>query len=283
MRLHQSWWRAFVLYEDQGQHPMKKDQAIGSSILNGEESFSNFLDDYAKRAVREALDDRGSDSKGMISEGRLFNNLLSSQPLCFNFFGRLKYNLPLATSVFKLYYPAIAKVTDIHFEFAPNAAQNGDNSAHDVAIEFTAVDGKRGLIGLECKYTEPFSSKEYRNENYEKLYSESGAFNASYDELTNTKYNQLFRNQLIVESALLNQSYEIAYSGLFCYEGDSNALSKGIAFQSMLKNGKERFHIISFNSLLTTLQQLNLDWETREWTMLLWARYCATQLSNQLK
>ncbi|RKD90426.1 PGN_0703 family putative restriction endonuclease [Mangrovibacterium diazotrophicum] len=283
MRLHQSWWRAFVLAEEQGQHPMKKDELIGSSILNGETSYSNFLDDYAKRAVKEELDGRGSASKGMISESRLFNNLLSSQPLCFNFFGRLKYKPELATAALKPFFPAIEQATDIHFEFAPNAAQNGDNSAHDVAIEFKTAAGKLGLIGLECKYTEPFSPKEYRNENYERLYTESDAFSATYEELTNTRYNQLFRNQLIVESAVLNKTYDLAYSGLFCFEKDDNALTKGTAFTSMLKNGEERFKIISYSALLETIQKQSIDWETREWTMLLWARYCATQLSEQLK
>lgn len=282
MRLHQSWWRAFVLNEEPGLHPMDATKQIGSSILNGETSFANFLDDYARRAVRETLAQRGASSKGMISESRLFNNLLSSQPLCFNFFGRLKYNPELATAVLKHYYPAIERVSDIHFEFAPNAAQNGDNSAHDVAIEFETKDGKRGLIGLECKYTEPFSPKEYRTDNYEKLYRDSAAFLVSYDELTGTKYNQLFRNQLIAESALLNKTYDVAYSGLFCFGQDDNALTKGQAFQGMLKNGQERFQIITFSNLIETIQKQVIDWETREWTMLLWARYCATGLSEKL-
>jgi len=283
MRLHQSWWRAFVLAEEQGQHPLKKDELIGSTILNGEASYSNFLDDYAKKAVKEELDGRDSASKGMISESRLFNNLLSSQPLCFNFFGRLKYKPDLATEALKPFFPAIEQVTDIHFEFAPNAAKNGDNSAHDVSIEFKTADGKMGLIGLECKYTEPFSPKEYRNENYEKLHRESDAFAATYEDLTDTKYNQLFRNQLIVESALLNKTYDLAYSGLFCFEQDDNALNKGAAFQGMLKNGDERFKILTYSALLEAIQKQDIDWETREWTMLLWARYCATTLSEQLK
>ncbi|QDG52136.1 hypothetical protein FIV42_15710 [Persicimonas caeni] len=32
---------------------------------------------------------------------RIFNNLLSSQPLCFNLFGELQQNLELATEVFR--------------------------------------------------------------------------------------------------------------------------------------------------------------------------------------
>ncbi len=282
MRLHQSWWRAFVLHEEQGQHPLNPDMQIGSSILNGENSHSNFLDKYAIQAVQKTLSKRDADSRGMIAESRLYNNLLSSQPLCFNFFGRLKYNLPLATHVFQQYYSEIKEVTEIHFEFAPYSATNGDNSAHDVALEFVNSTGLKGLIGLECKYTEPFSPGVYHKPVYEKIYSESNAFSAKYDELTTSAYNQLFRNQLIVESALLNKSYNFGFTGLFCYEKDGNALNTGQTFQKMLNNGEVRFKIITFGNLIETLQKLDLDWETREWTMKLWARYCGTTLSEKL-
>lgn len=281
MRLHQSWWRAFVLDEEQGNHPLKPNEKIGSSISNGQVSSFNFIDEYAVKAARDTLDNRDGKAKGLINENRLFNNLLSSQPLCFNFFGRLKYNLPLATELFQSFYKKIKEVTGIFFEFAPGAATNNDNSAHDVAIEFISTDNKKGFIGLECKYTEPFSPKEYTYDTYKQIYSNSEAFLSSYEELTASKYNQLFRNQLIVESALLNKSCNIGYSGLFCYSGDDNALTKGEAFQKMLKNGEERFKIITFADVIESLQRMNLDWETREWTMMLWARYCGIKLSER--
>ena len=292
MRHHQSWWRACVLGEEQGLHPLDSSKLIGSSILNGEKDKINFLDDFAKKAVHETLDSRKNGSKGLIKEDRLYNNLLSSQPLCFNFFGRLKYNLLLATQVFQQFFPDIKDITEIHFEFAPNAATNGDNSAHDVALEFISISNQKGIIGLECKYTEPFSPKEYgkdgpdkKDGKYRQVYEDSSAFKANYKDLVNTKYNQLFRNQLIVESALLTKEgpYKIGYSGLFCFQEDENALSKGKAFQEMLKNGEERFKIITFADLIETIQKANIDWETREWSMMLWARYCGTMLSKNVR
>jgi hypothetical protein len=293
MRHHQSWWRACVLGEEQGQHPIHPEKNIGSSILNGKVSLLNFGDDvYAKRAVEKTLALRKNGSKGLIKEDRLFNNLLSSQPLCFNFFGRLKYNLPLATKVFQQFYPDVQEITDILFEFVPNEAANGDNSAHDVALDFVSPTGIKGLIGLECKYTEPFSPKEYgkdgpdkKDGKYRQIYEISSAFQASYEELIDTKYNQLFRNQVIVETALLakDSSYKIGYSGLFCFQDDKNALSKGKAFQKMLKNGEERFKIITFADLIETIQKTEIDWKTREWSMMLWARYCGTMLSKNVR
>ena len=283
MRHHQSWWRAFVLAEDEGPHPIPKEEnkTIGSSINHGEINYLNFLSKNAIKAVKDTLSDRNnSRDKGLIKEDRLFNNLLSSQPLCFNFFGELKYNLPLATELIRSFYPDVIEVTDILFEFAPNATFNNDNSAHDIAIEFIAENNKKGLIGLECKYTEPFSPKEYKKPEYKQIYQQSKAFNSPYEECIKSRYNQLFRNQLIVESALINQKYDMVFSGLFCFEKDNNALNKGFDFQSMLMDGKKRFQVITFKDFIESLQRLNLDWETRQWTMLLWARYCATQLSH---
>jgi len=157
-------------------------------------------------------------------------------------------------------------------------------------LEFISLSNQTGIIGLECKYTEPFSPKEYGKDGkekqdgkYRKDYDASSAFLANYEELTNTKYNQLFRNQLIIESALINHSAEIGYSGLFCFQDDQNAIDKGKAFQNMLKNGEERFKIITFANLIETIQKTEIDWETREWSMMLWSRYCATVLSENVK
>ena len=281
MRLHQSWWRAFVLAEEQGYHPINKRDKIGNCILNGEQTGANFIDDYALKAAKEVLSSRDQKSRGMIQADRLYNNLLSSQPLCFNFFGRLKYNRSLATKIISQFFPGVKEITHIHFEYAPNASKNGDNSAHDIALEFISNEGKRGLIGLECKYTEPFSPTVYQKDEYELLYKKYEAFSASYSDLTHTRYNQLFRNQLIIESALDNSLFVEGYSGLFCFQDDKNALTTGKKFQKMLKNGEERFKIITFADLIETIQKMEIDWETREWSMMLWARYCGTKLSGK--
>ena len=52
-----------------------------------------------------------------------------------------------------------AKVVD---EYAPGRPA-GDNSAFDVAVEY-ARNGKRGLVGAECKYTDTLSPTEYRRD-----------------------------------------------------------------------------------------------------------------------
>jgi hypothetical protein len=281
MRLHQSWLRTCVLAAEQGLHPINAQDKIGSSILDGDQSNENFIDGYAINAVKDTFIERGSGSKGLIKEDRLYNNLLSSQPLCFNFFGRLKYDKKLATKLFQQFFPDIKRVINVFFEFTPTLISTSDNSAHDIAIEFLTIEGKTGMIGLECKYTEPFSPKEYDRKEYLQIFNDSKAFSAEYKELINTKYNQLFRNQLIIENVMLKSGYDVAYSGLFCYQGDDSSIFRGNAFQKMLKNGEERFKIITFANFIQTIQRMDIDWETREWSMMLWARYCGTELSKR--
>ena len=94
----------------------------------------------------------------LISEPRIWENLLSSQPLAFNLFGELHFDLKLATKFFKKKYPdSIVEVTKILFEHSPNRGSlkyTGDHSAFDVFIEFLSKNKQKGFIGIEIKYAE---------------------------------------------------------------------------------------------------------------------------------
>ena len=41
MRFHQAWWRSFVLAEDEGQHPTRKNELIGSMLQKGKFSWAS--------------------------------------------------------------------------------------------------------------------------------------------------------------------------------------------------------------------------------------------------
>jgi len=86
MRFHQGWWRAFVLAEEEGNYPNKRGKVICNTILDGQKSQKNFLSPNIVNAVIQTIQERQVASSGILEEDRLFNNLLSSQPLCFNFF-----------------------------------------------------------------------------------------------------------------------------------------------------------------------------------------------------
>lgn len=180
----------------EGPRPNDPGQLVCNAIADGQTKPGNFLTQKVAAAVNAALAGRDSTSGGIVDERRLHCNLLSSQPLAFNFFGHLAADLTLATRILvPLFGLEGAEVVAIHFEYAPGKPA-GDNSAFDVAVEYKRA-GRRGLIGVECKYTDTFSPTEYKREAYVQLYKMASAtFKESYETLTSSRYNQLFRNHL---------------------------------------------------------------------------------------
>lgn len=89
----------------------------------------------------------------------MWENMLSSQPLCFNLFGEMHYDLDLATAFFKESFPerSIFRVTAVRFEYSPSRGQKsltGDHSAFDVFVEYDTTMRTKGFIGIEVKYAE---------------------------------------------------------------------------------------------------------------------------------
>lgn len=132
----------------------------GNYISDGENSGANFLTrhafEYAKKRVAEKKEYE------TIEADRLFNNLLSSQPMAFNLFCPLMEMLEKspkeATMVIKAalpYYP-IHIVTKVDLEFIPKDYDtlSGDKSAMDAIIEYIDLAGKKGFIAIETKYSE---------------------------------------------------------------------------------------------------------------------------------
>lgn len=283
MRRHQAWYRAGVLCEAQGDHPKLPGTPLCSQIAGGATSGKNFVSQQAFQAAMETLVARkAGDSPGLIDEGRLFNNLLSSQPLAFNFFGHWHTKPALFSPFLKRYLPDIEAVEAVDFEYAPAKHYTSDNSAFDVAFHLVS-GGKKGVLGLECKYTDSFSSTEYDKPMYHAIFEAAPqVFSQPYKEYTKARFNQLFRNQLIAEAMQQRKDADFAVTGLFCHPDDSSAIAIGQDFQQMLANGKQRFLVITYRDFISAVQQVNLTWEDRTWSMLLWARYCATELSKNI-
>lgn len=281
VRFHQGWWRTFVLNEPPGPHPMDKNGTVCNTISNGKTTFKNLISKNCSKAIEETKKQQAKYASGILEENRLYNNLLSSQPLCFNFFGELMFNKALATKILKRFFPIVESVEKVVFEYAPAENYLADNSAYDVAFIVRSCDDM-GLIGLECKFTDTFSTEKYSKASYKQIYSNSKIFKKPYVQYTVSKYNQLFRNELIAESAIQNNKFKFVHTGLFCHPSDFHAIRVASEFQQMLHTGVERFKVITYDNYLTELQKMDLNWEMREWTMMLWARYLATNLSKNL-
>ena len=280
-RVHQGWWRAFVLGQKQGPRPNNPSEKICNTLNADVAGLANFVSkEIGELAMNTAKEhgNAGANKAGIIQVDRLKTNLLSSQPLCFNFFGLFALDHSLGLRVIKTFFPEVTGLRDVRFEYAPTPRSSftDDNSAFDVVFEVEAGDAI-GLIGVECKYTEPFSPKEYRTIRYKQLYDASQNFNASYDALTDSAFNQLFRNQIIAEALLQSDTYDFVKTALFCSPDDADAKRVGARFSQMLKSG---FTVFDYFELIAAMQKLELTEPQRNISMLLWARYIALDLSK---
>ena len=167
MRFHQSWYRSEVLKVPYGTGPRPSNTTWYGNMLtlaDGERGL-NFLTPHIFEVAKRRL----AMKKGTIDPFRLFCNMLSSQPMCFNLFGPLVDNLELATQLVQVILPGeIQTVSKVQFEYAPEPARDylNDRTAFDAFISFTHQDNQPGFIGIETKLVEAFSAKVYSSPFY---------------------------------------------------------------------------------------------------------------------
>ena len=94
----------------------------------------NFLSETISETVQDTIQNKEAGS--VIMEPRIWNNMLSSQPLCFNLFAEMKKDLTLASDLFSTLFPdRVSEVLDIKFEHSPGRNDHkytNDGSAFDV-------------------------------------------------------------------------------------------------------------------------------------------------------
>lgn len=292
-RKHQGWWRTFVLNLEEGeyysQHTKKKEK-VCNRINNGikDPEKKNFLSKDIAEEVKLALNRQKS---GIMETDRLYNNLLSSQPLAFNFFGFFRANPDIALGFLQTLRQDIIGVDDIVFEYAPESSR--DSSAFDFGF-VVRTKNQKGFIGFECKYTDQFSyqrtdTKIYygdqgdkNHERYQELYKQNpDRFPDDYYSYVRDKnYNQLFRNELL--GVQMRSEFDFVITGLFCHYDDTKTIGACQEFQKKIGNGIDDFILLTYADYFESIQKLDLNWETRELVMMLWARYCALGLSANI-
>jgi hypothetical protein len=226
----------------------------------------------------------------------LYNNLLSSQPLAFNFFGFFRANPDVALAFMQTLRPDIIGIDDIVFEYAPESS--GDSSAFDFGFK-VSTKNQKGFIGFECKYTDTFSYQrtipnepnvyygddgDKNFENYHRLYIENrDRFPDDYYSYVRDKnFNQLFRNEILGTLVKTKPDIDFVSTGLFCCHDDKKTIVAGQEFQKKIGNGKDDFTLLTYADYFERMQKLNLSWETRQLVMMLWARYCGINLSKSI-
>jgi hypothetical protein len=202
-RVLQSLWRAEKRYEC-GHY---RGRRLGSLLKRTEDPRANFLDDCTWSVVQTVLEDAKGEGK-LISRSRLFNNLLSSQPLAFNLFGHLSRDRPLATRVFAKMSPGrVAEVVSVDFEHSPGRGDRrftGDRSAFDVFVRYRAATGGDGFAGIEVKYHEDLQNKPSKHHpRYDEIAAGMKCFaEGSLPQLRRRPLQQVWRDHLLAGSLL---------------------------------------------------------------------------------
>lgn len=208
-RLHQSKYRREVLKENFGIGPTANSgNYYGNMLIDGEKSGSNFISTAAFRYATQRTFDKNINKDLTIDSYRLFNNMLSSMPMCFNLFSDLRELLisdkDSCTKLIKTLFNEVDWISSVEYigvEFIPTPIEQytNDKTAFDAIIIVKDADHKKGVLTIETKYTDLLGSNFSKNtDKKNELIEKYKLF--SRETITNLKangYKQIYRNYLL--------------------------------------------------------------------------------------
>ena len=253
-RLLQSIWR-----EEKGYKFIKYGNFLEEEFAK--QSGKNFLTKEIFEIVKEEVKNKHIEGK-VISEPRIWNNLLSSQPLAFNLFGQLKLDLSLATIVFKsLYFERkIKEVSDIKFEYSPGRKSlkyTGDSSAFDVFIEYKNTSNQLCFFGIEVKYAEDLNDKPATHkESYVSISEKANIFDLSMlNKLKEKPIQQIWRDHLLALSLFVTNTDYYKGDFIYLYPNDNTNCAEGIKqYQSTFTTEENFFSPLTIEKLVDIIK-----------------------------
>ena len=285
MRFHQSWYRAKTLGVPFGCGPQENSTTQYGNMLEkaGADRGLNFLNQEIFEAARE----RADQDIGTVDKYRLYHNMLSSQPMCFNLVVPLGRNRQLAKQVFsELISTKIQSVDKVLVEYAPTpeAEYLNDRTAFDAFIEYTDTDDMLGFIGIETKLTEPFSPKKQESEEYLKWTKlpDSPWSENSWPKLPEIRINQLWRDHLMAIAMLKHKSTKYANSYLMSvrHSQDHHCSETVEIYRGLLKSNDKTFVDCPLDKLTALIEGLVGAGAEREWIEKFRQRYLDLSLSE---
>ncbi|MDT8440833.1 MAG: hypothetical protein RQ723_04135 [Desulfuromonadales bacterium] len=255
-RVLQSMWR-----EEQGFDPGEHAGApLGSRLRmpEAQEQLLNYITPTARDVVkREVL---GPAAKGKLyGKPRIFNDLLSSQPLCFNLFGELTDDLALASDVIRdLTGGRFSRVTAIEFEESPGRGDPrylNDRSAFDVFVRCEDAESRPGFIGIEVKYHENLQGPAAEHKpRYDEVADAMACFVDDRSRLRQAPIQQIWRDHLLAGITLIEDGY---VDGMFAtlYPADNTHVSTALAdYRQQLVNS-DSFDAWTMEQFVTALRR----------------------------
>jgi hypothetical protein len=262
-RLHQSQWRERQGYPA-GTQPYeptdRKHRTIGSRMeyTFAVEQKRNMITDAARAAATTRV--ATPQKHQLLNTDRLWCDLLSSMPLCFNLFGPLSVDLDLACQAVAGWFPdAPGKVSAVHLEWSPGRLDPdylGNKTAFDAAIELDLGDGTFGIIGVETKYHEHLhpeaAPKPGRLARYTQVALESGDFHdAAIAQLAGEPMQQIWQDHLLALAMRQHPGRQWAWARfVLAYPAANPSFRDGAAAYTALVGSGGTFHAVTLESLI---------------------------------
>jgi hypothetical protein len=275
-RLHQSKFRAEVLRLPCAKYGnyLTKDDALQGKNFYQDQEFGVFkaVQDYNKN----------------YNDG-LYANMLRSEHIPFNFFIPLEKNKEYFAKILNEFFGDNIKAVDLlQIEYAPQPPEDylNDRTSFDVYLEYTHKDSRKGILGVEVKYTEreyhvSDSSKEYQDVNnpessYYRITKECGLFkDEAIGKLKEDDFRQIWRNQLLGESILLKDKDTYSYfTSITIYQkGNRHFAGMSAEYPGLLKDAKGKALFITYEDFIGACEKHCPDDRYRAWANYLKQRY----------
>ena len=175
---------------------------------------SNFLTARTLAAVEHRLSH--PEMHQLLDAERLYADLLSSMPLCFNLLGECWRNPPTAMAAVRAWWPRLAAGPefDLRFEHSPgrlDPSYLGNRSAFDACFLLGAADAPRAVVGIETKYHEHAKLERAPSpaalRRYAEVTERSAAFTSGWQEhVVGTELQQIWLDHLLLLSMLQHPS-----------------------------------------------------------------------------
>jgi hypothetical protein len=230
-------------------------------------SGANFITPGAITAVRARL--AAPERFQMLKEDRLFADLLSSMPLCFNLFGESASDGQAARRAVRGWWPdAPTGEVRVRFEHSPgrrDPAFLGNQSAFDVAFDIDTGAGSRGIIGVETKYHEHAVAEEPPKAaaltRYVEITERSDLFADGWHErIVGTDLQQIWLDHLLVLAMLQHPSKQWGWGRfVLAYPAGNPSFASAVARYGSLLLDAATFEPRTLEHLLASPEALPAD------------------------
>ena len=220
-RFLQSWYRVNELKQKQfGFGPEENSKTkYGNILVDGNKTGLNFLlpeiFEYAKYRIMFLKNGE------TIKEYRLFNNMLSSQPMCFNLFYPIKAlfenNDKAATKIVQACFPNldVKQLLTVEIEYLPYPVNVylDDKTAFDAMLIYQNSNNEKNILAIETKYIEKLGENpSSKLDKQIELVKNSNLFNDKGKSAALKGFGQLGRNFLLAEKFRIENKLDKAFA-----------------------------------------------------------------------